>query len=708
MTTRSGRHLAIAAILALAVPGARARPQPASPQAPAPQFRAAATIVEVDAIVTDRAGKFVEGLTIEDFEVLEEGAPQQVQVLYQVDGRTMTLIAGAAPRPAGLETGAAPPAPAPPQRVFVLFFDEEHVDAGEFKRLQTAAEQFLSKEFQPGDVGGVLIGGRMAGNQLTTNREALVAAVRDAKPNQAQLMRKLDLLEWPRVSEIEAIRIALVNDKDVLDQVVRRAVLEYGAGRVPDLEGTVMEKARYIVDQLRPAAARTVKTLQALINGLGRVPGRKTVVLMTDGFFVEESWGDLRRLIGLAARANVRLYSIDAMGLRRGDRSTSLFQATPLETGASIPLDAYNTVEDGPNTLAVDTGGYVIRHTNDFAGALSEVARDTSRYYVLGYTPSNAAMDGKFRSIDVRVKRQGVRVRARRGYLATPVAAAAPPGAAQPAPPDPGAAPAVPPGAPLPAPPPAAPPATPTPATPAAAAAPPAPVTPAPAAISLRPDADGRVRELAARASDSDSAKSLASRGWDRYSQGDLEGAEKLLAEAAAEPGAAPWVSYALGFAQIGVKKPQEAARSWERVRAAAPEFGAVYLDLADVYLQLDDSGRALEVLRAAQARWPDDPDVLNAVGTVQVRRGSLSDAIDIFGKAIAARPADALAHLNLARTYELRYYKMRRYSRIDGRWIDNPDDLKRAIDSYEMYLKLGGPYEDEARAAVERLRWVK
>jgi tetratricopeptide (TPR) repeat protein len=227
-------------------------------------------------------------------------------------------------------------------------------------------------------------------------------------------------------------------------------------------------------------------------------------------------------------------------------------------------------------------------------------------------------------------------------------------------------------------------------------------------AISLRPDAEGRVRELAVRAADAGAAKSLASRGWDRYSQGDLEGAEKLLAQAAAEPGAAPWISYALGFAQIGVKKPQEAARSWERVRAAAPEFEPVYLDLADVYLQLDDSGRALEVLRAAEARWPADSDVLNAVGTVQVRRGSLNDAIEIFGKAIAARPADSLAHLNLARTYELRYYRMRRYSKIDGRWIDNPDDLKRAIDSYERYVKLGGPYENEARAAIERLRWLR
>ena len=171
----------------------------------------------------------------------------------------------------------------------------------------------------------------------------------------------------------------------------------------------------------------------------------------------------------------------------------------------------------------------------------------------------------------------------------------------------------------------------------------------------------------------------LASKGWDRYGRGDLEGAETLLGRAAALPGAAPWVVYALGFSELGLGKPAEAARSWERVRAAAPEFEAVYFDLADAYGQLHGiPDRAVAVLRLAEARWPKDAEVLNAIGTIQVRRGALDDALKSFQQAADREPGDGLAHLNLARTCELRYYRMRRYSNAAGRWFDNPDDMKR------------------------------
>jgi tetratricopeptide (TPR) repeat protein len=225
--------------------------------------------------------------------------------------------------------------------------------------------------------------------------------------------------------------------------------------------------------------------------------------------------------------------------------------------------------------------------------------------------------------------------------------------------------------------------------------------------ITLRPDSASRVRELASGTPETGAAKQLASDGWDRYGRGDLEGAERLLGQAVGQ-GAAAWVSYALGFAQVGVRKPQEAVKSWERVRAAAPEFEPVYLDLADVYVQLNDSDRAIETLRAAERRWPTDVDVLNALGTVQVRRNTLTDAIETFEKAAKANPKDPLAFFNLARTCELRYFSLRRFSRPTSRWVDNPELLNKAIENYEMCLTLGGPYETDARAAIDRLRAIR
>ena len=311
----------------------------------------------------------------------------------------------------------------------MLLLDQEHLQAGAFKRLQDAAITFLTSEFKPGDVGGVVIGSTMAGNRLTSDREELLTNVRTAKASSAQTTRRLDLWSGlPSRAKRRAIRIALFNDRDVLAQAMRRACPPDDALICKNLdpEPLVMNKARMVVGELRPPAMRTVKTLQALASGLARLPGRKTIVLMTEGFFVEESWADLRQIVGAAARSNVRIYSLDARGLDTGQLA-DIHQVSVMDPGGGMPLDAYNTAEDGPNMLAVDTGGYAIRHTNKFADALAEIAHDTSNYYVIGYSPANASNDGSFRKITVQVKRSGLKVRARRGYLASAGNAGTPP-----------------------------------------------------------------------------------------------------------------------------------------------------------------------------------------------------------------------------------------------------------------------------------------
>ena len=670
-------------------------------------FRATTVVVEVDAIVTDSQGQFVADLTGDDFEVLDEGTPQTIERIYLVNGSAMNAV----PK-AGIDEASArmPAPPVSPQRVFVLVFDQEHLQEAAFKRVKEAAITFLTEEFRPGDVGGVVIGSAMVGNQLTSDRAALLAAVRNAKPTAAKTSRRLELFEWPRLSsESEATRIALSNDREVLAQAVRRACQDDpSVCKNASPEPMVMEKARSIVGELRPAARRTVVALQALASGLGRLPGRKTIILMTEGFFVEESWADLRQIVGAAARSNVRLYSLDARGLDTR-QANDLRQLAVMDAGGGMPLEAYNTIEDGPNMLAVDTGGYPIRRTNQFAEALAEIARDTSRYYVLAYSPSNAPMDGSFRKLTVRVKRAGFKVRARRGYLATaplvttPVAPTPATTTKTRASDEPSAAPATEAAATTPAtvPPNTGPAAVPT-VTAAGDATGPAP------AITFRPDSSARVRELASREIGAEFAGTAASQGWDRYQKGDLEGAAEWLGKAILDPNARPWVYYALGYSEIALRHPDKAAQAWETVRTAVPEFRAVYLDLADAYVQMENFGRAIDVLRSADARWPGDVDVLNATGAIQVRRGALNDAITSFKKATESKPDDALAYFNLGRTYELRYLKTRRYSQTEARWLSNPADIKSAIASYEQYLKTGGPYESQARESILRLQWIK
>lgn len=668
-----------------------------------PSFRAGTVLVEIDAIVTDSSGRFVSGLTREDFEVLEEGTQQRIDRLYTVSGPS--VIASTA------RDNAAPEHAIPAAargRVFVLLFDREHMQAGSFKRLQQAAIAFLTTQFQPGDVGGVVIGDTMDGNHLTSSREELIAAIEHAKPDFSTTARRLDLLDWPRFSnESEAVRIASSNDREVLDQVVRRACVDDpGACRqgADVVEPLVRSKARNVVAEMRPPAARTVRALQALASGLGRLPGRKTIVLMTDGFFIEESWADLRQIVGAAARSNVRVYSIDSRGTETR-QANDIHQLGVMDPDGGPPLDAYNTIEDGPNTLAVDTGGYAIRHTNDFARALGEIARDTSEYYVIGYVPAKPATDGAFRKITVKVKRPGLKVRARRGYLAVP--ATVQPGSLEPEHGNPGSLerrePAL----------------VPIPVSigvpeallsraDAGAAGTSLNRAPEPPGFALRPDSSDRIDALAAREGSRRTETNLASAGWDRYRSGDLEGAAELLQKAAAEPAAHAWVHYALGYSELGLRHIDRAAQEWEKVRTLVPEFRPVYLDLGDAYLQLGNYSRAIDVLKAAAARWAGDVDVMNAIGTIQVRRGTLDDAIRTFEAAIAVNPHDALAYFNVARTYELRYFKLRRYSPFDGRPVGNKGDIRAAIASYEQYVRLGGPYLEQAREALQNLAWLQ
>ncbi|MBI3493831.1 MAG: VWA domain-containing protein [Acidobacteria bacterium] len=672
-------------------------------------FRSTTLLVEVDTIVTDAKGQFVLDLTTDDFEVLEEGTRQTIERMYVVNGRHVTAIPPPSAAPDAPVAQPSVPAIAP-QRVFVLFFDEDHLNQSSIKRLKEAAERFLKTEFQPTDVGGVLIGTKMVGNRLTSDRDALVTAVRDLKLTPSQALRRSDLQDWPRMSEAEATRIVLQSDERVLNQVADRAKRETPEGNLSlaqeiDYRDPVEMKARTIVDAMRPAAARTLEGFQALLNGLGRLPGRKSVAFITDGFFVEESWAHVRQLVGVAARSNVRIYSIDAQGTSRRMPSVDPSLMMPVETGAAIQTETYNTVEEGPNTLAVDTGGYVFRSSNDFASALAGIARDSSNYYVIGYSPANPAADGSFRRITVRVKRQGLTVRARRGYLATAAPAtttAAPPVA--PVSPSGASAPPVRPAAGAPESSDALLTADPA-GTPASALEPSAVATPA---VNLRPDSGSRVRELASVEGGIAASNSLASQGWERYQQGDLEGAADLLGRAVADRKGPAWVSYALGYSELGLRHFARAAEAWETVRATVPEFRTVYLDLADAYLQSESYGRALDVLKIADARWPGDMDILNATGTIQVRRGALDDAINTFTRATGAKPNDELAYFNLGRTYELRYFKMRRYSQPTARWMANPADLKSAIASYERYVKLGGPYETQAREAIQKLEWLK
>ena len=207
----------------------------------------------------------------------------------------------------------------------------------------------------------------MANKRLTSNREELLKAVQDAKPSSKSTSKLFDLREWPSMNDAEAFQIAkkgLRND-EVLDQVVRRACADDpdACKRVPP-DATIYEKAQRMTAEMQTSSDQTLRMLAALMNGLERIDGRKTILLLSEGFIADESWPIVQQTVGAAARANARIYSLDARGLDKGRQPIGNY--APHDDTLGNLLASFDIGADSINSLAVDTGGFVVKNTNIF------------------------------------------------------------------------------------------------------------------------------------------------------------------------------------------------------------------------------------------------------------------------------------------------------------------------------------------------------
>jgi VWFA-related protein len=377
-----------------------------------PTFRATTSLVEVDVIALDKAGKFVPGLTADDLVLLEDGKRQTIQQFYMVThdaGATANSTIGGGPDQA--ESHA--------HRVFVLMFDEEHLANESLMRVKKAAEEFIQQQLAPGDVAGVFTGGALYKGRLTSDKIELLAGVRTVKPAFDNRQRLLESFrEFPRIpGEIDAARIA-DGARQLVEQLGIQACQDEPAqcqegGGLQQIENRLERKARDYIHHARVLTGNTIQSLQYVVSRLIRIPGRKTIVFMSEGFFVEESRALLQTVAAQAARGGTVIYSIDGRGLIHGN--SAMPDVLKRDMARSTVFD---TAEDAPTILTAGTGGFRVSNTDDMTRAFGLIVRDTSTYYVIGYQPDNKIMDGKFRRIEVKTSVSGLNLRARRGYLA--------------------------------------------------------------------------------------------------------------------------------------------------------------------------------------------------------------------------------------------------------------------------------------------------
>ena len=426
MTTVKPSAVLLACLLAT---GALAQAPDA--QAP-PTFPAQAELVVVDVVVTGGDGGPVPGLRREDFTVSEDGTPQEVVSFEEVDaaGRPAGVVS-AQPRPrVSVNTGL----PAMSSRSFVLVLDEVHMTAVGAHRAKAAVAEFLRFGPREGDTVMLLstAGGSWWMTRTEEGKEELNAVLKRLKgPYQVN--------DTPdRITDWEAMRIWEDRDPITLEQV-RRRFETYVTGKQREAEGvpvrgidrlTEGEKMWVPDDEIRgraqdayqQAVVRNRTTLSALarvLDGLGGVRGRKTVILLSEGFIRDPRLEGYDGVIRAAQRTNTAVYFVDVRGL-----SAMPLTATA-QFGPMLPAEDVSSLitqelvsSEGADTIANNTGGFPIKNTNDLERGLRRIAQEARRYYLLGYSPTNARPDGKWRRIGVRVKGPALEVRARKGYFA--------------------------------------------------------------------------------------------------------------------------------------------------------------------------------------------------------------------------------------------------------------------------------------------------
>ena len=364
-------------------------------------FRTGVEAVEVDVRVVDAHGAPVRNLTRDDFEIFEDGLRQNIRTFVAID---------VPPAPAARTATIQPDALSNRQpfagRVYVVVLDDLHTHPLHASRVKRVVRRFLDDHMATNDrVALVVTSGRTdATQELTSSRSALLTA--------------LDRFQGRKIRSSTLERI---------DQYyLTRDIDQRSEGRTERIDDPL--------EQERGHNARvTLDTLADVARWLGSVPvHRKALLFVSEGidYDIHDVFANreasaivssTRDAIAAATRANVTIYGVDPRGLTLGDDGmevASLPEDTTLNLGTTSMQREVQLAQDSLRTLADETGGFAVVNANDFSTAFERIVRENTHYYLLGFQPSNGKRDGRFRRLEVRVKRPGARVHARRGYVA--------------------------------------------------------------------------------------------------------------------------------------------------------------------------------------------------------------------------------------------------------------------------------------------------
>lgn len=404
---------AVAAAVAPQNPPAQTPPPTQTPAPQTPVYRVAVDLVTTDVIVRDSKGQFVADLSKDDFQVFEDGVPQDLASMVLVHGgRAFNQLTLPPPPPA--EGIILPPARPPTDtagRIFILFIDDLHLDFKNTARVRDLVKKVKNTLIHPGDMFGIVSTGTSSiAIDLTYDLKRIDEAV---KKIMGGALKASEIIEGPEgadgPSEVRyRAHVAFSTAADLMSQLERvtnrrKAFVYISNG----YDFNPFEKSRMgtadsvFLNRQQLGQPTTEDGQQVDPNDPTRRQGNQ----FADADLARE----LAELTRSANRANATIYTIDPRGLVGMPDLDE--QVDPVEFQKYLS----NSISS-LRVLAEQTGGIAVVNQNDFDRALKRIDAETSDYYMLGYYSSNPDPLRRTRSVEVKVTREDVDVWSRKSY----------------------------------------------------------------------------------------------------------------------------------------------------------------------------------------------------------------------------------------------------------------------------------------------------
>jgi VWFA-related protein len=395
-----------------------------------PIFRTGINFVRVDVIVNDKQGNPVGDLRQEDFEVSEDGKPQTIQTFKLVNVTDKVGVGSEPPREVRTPIEEQTEAARDDVRLYAFFLDDYHVRLENSMRARETIARFVETQLQPADMAGIMYPLTSINDvMLSRNRSSLAGAIREFTG------RKYDYTPRNIFEERYVHYVSTMEAERIRNQVTLSALkgLIIRLGGLREGRKAIVLVSEGFTNSLPTQMQNPIATCNAgpcAGQPMARPdPPPGTVDPAIQGrldamelFASADLMSDLRLVYEVANRYNTTIYAVDPRGLAPFEFDLSSQGAANVSLTSDRKM-LENTM-DTLRVLADETDGRAILNTNDLERGLRQIVRDSSAYYLLGYTSTLNQPDGKFHKINVRVKRPGVQVRARPGYLALSAAEA--------------------------------------------------------------------------------------------------------------------------------------------------------------------------------------------------------------------------------------------------------------------------------------------